>query len=101
VKQFQGAPNPEVPLLRILRLSSFAIALLALQPSFAEAKNDNGNQGDNGNHGNGNNGNHNGPSGAGQPRSVPELSGSAAAAGFAVIAGAGAIVLARRRVRRK
>ena len=69
---------------RLIRLFAFTVSFMSLQPAFADRDHNNG-------HGNDDQRQH---------TAVPELSAHGAAAGFALIAGAAAIVLGRRRSRR-
>jgi hypothetical protein len=76
----------EVAVSRLIRLFAFAVSFMSLQPAFADRDHDNGHGRDDEHH-------H-------TVVSVPELSTHGAAAGLALIAGAAAIVLGRRRSRR-
>jgi hypothetical protein len=69
---------------RLIRLCAFTVSFMSLQPAFADRDHDNGHGRDDERH---------------HPTAVPELSSHGAAAGFALIAGAAAIVLGRRRSR--
>jgi hypothetical protein len=76
----------EVSVSRFIRLFAFTVSFMSLQPAFADRDHDNGHGRDDENH---------------HPvTAVPELSAHGAAAGFALIAGAAAIALGRRRSRR-
>jgi hypothetical protein len=70
---------------RLIRLFAFAVCFVAVSPAFADRDHDNGHGQDDQNH----------------HTAVPELSSHGAAAGFALIAGGAAIVLGRRRSRRR
>jgi hypothetical protein len=69
---------------RFIRLFAFAVSFMSLQPAFADRDHDNGRGHDDVVH----------------HTAVPELSSHGAATAFALIAGAAAIVLGRRRTRR-
>jgi hypothetical protein len=73
----------EVQVSRFIRLFAFAVSFMTLHPAFADRDHDNGHGRDDENH-------H-------AVTAVPELSSHGAAAGFALIAGAAAIALGRRR----
>jgi hypothetical protein len=70
---------------RLIRLFAFAVAFLSLQPAFADRDHDNG---------------HGRDDSQANRTAVPELSSHGAAAGFALIAGAAAVALGRRRTRK-
>jgi hypothetical protein len=71
---------------RLVRLFAFSLTLMAVQPAFADRDHDNGHENDDEIH---------------HPTQVPELSSHGAAAGFALIAGGAAVILGRRRSRRR
>jgi hypothetical protein len=74
---------------RLLCVFGFLVSFSVVSPALADNNNQDDQQGQNGHQG------------GNSPSRVPELSATGAAAGFALIAGGAAIVLGRRRARRR